>query len=182
MITIMSGPLFAFLSSLRQRERCLSQGAFLFHQGDAVSKLFIVTEGGVELVRHQEDGSAVILQRAAEGAVVAEASVFSEAYHCDAVASAPARVVSMPMREVRRLFISSPEFAEAWARHLTAEVRRARLRSEILTLRTVSERLNAWLAGQGQELPPKGEWKSVARQIGVSPEALYRELARRRAG
>jgi hypothetical protein len=29
-------------------------------------------------------------------------------------------------------------------------------------------------------LPPKGEWKSVAEQIGVSPEALYRELSRRR--
>lgn len=29
-------------------------------------------------------------------------------------------------------------------------------------------------------LPAKGEWKSVAQQIGVSPEALYREIARRR--
>lgn len=30
------------------------------------------------------------------------------------------------------------------------------------------------------EAPPKGEWKQLAQQIGASPEALYREFARRR--
>jgi len=30
-------------------------------------------------------------------------------------------------------------------------------------------------------LPAKGEWRSLAAAIGTSPEALYRELARRRA-
>lgn len=182
MIAIMTKPLLSCLSSLRQSERCLNPGAFLFHQGDAVSNLFFVRDGSVELVRHQESGSDVILQRAIDGAVVAEASVFSSAYHCDAVATEPTRLVAIPMSEVRHLFRGSPEFAEAWARHLTAEVRQARLRSEILTLRTVAERLDVWLAGRDRELPPKGEWKSVARQLGVSPEALYRELARRRAG
>jgi len=30
------------------------------------------------------------------------------------------------------------------------------------------------------KLPPKGEWRNLANQIGVSPEALYREIAKRR--
>lgn len=181
MIAIMPMPLVSYFATLPHGERHLNPGAFLFHQGDPVARLFLVVEGGVELVRHQQDGTTVILQRAGEGAITAEASVFSTAYHCDAVAIAPTRVLSAPMAEVRELFARSPEFAEAWARHLTTEVQRARLRSEILTLRTVAERLDAWVAGQGQDLPAKGEWKSLARQIGVSPEALYRELARRRA-
>ena len=58
----------------------------------------------------------------------------------------------------------------------------ARFRSEILTRKTVSERFDAWLGLPGNGLPPRGEWKTVAAHIGVSPEALYRELSRRRSG
>ena len=32
----------------------------------------------------------------------------------------------------------------------------------------------------GEGLPAKGTWKTVANEIGTSPEALYRELAKRR--
>jgi hypothetical protein len=45
-------------------------------------------------------------------------------------------------------------------------------------MRRVSDRLDAWLELHGE--PEKGEWIRVADQIGVSPPALYRELARRR--
>lgn len=73
------------------------------------------------------------------------------------------------MREVRRLFRTSTDFAEAWARHLSSEVQRAWLRCEILALRTVAERLDAWLLTEGGALPEKGLWSSVARQIGGEP-------------
>ena len=54
----------------------------------------------------------------------------------------------------------------------------ARLRAEILAFRTIAERLGAWIAAKG-EFPPKGTWKTVAQEIGTSPESLYREIARR---
>jgi hypothetical protein len=54
------------------------------------------------------------------------------------------------------------------------------LRAEILSLKTVSARLDAWMDWNGGVLPNKGEWKLVAGEISVSPEALYRELGRRR--
>ena len=82
---------------------------------------------------------------------------------------------------MRARLARSPEFAEAWAEYLTREVQEARLRSEILSLKTVARRLDAWLLSHGGHMPAKGEWKSLAHQIGVSPEALYRELARRKA-
>lgn len=63
--------------------------------------------------------------------------------------------------------------------HLSREVRNARQRAEILSLRTVADRLDAWLAENG-DMPEKGLWKNVAEEIGASPEALYREIARRR--
>ena len=53
--------------------------------------------------------------------------------------------------------------------------------AEILSLRTVAERLDARITWRGGEVPPRGTWKTVASELGTSPEALYRELARRRA-
>lgn len=71
------------------------------------------------------------------------------------------------------------ELAIAWARHLAHEVQQARLQSEILSLKTVAARLDAWVSWHGR-LPTRGHWSAVAHEVGVSPEALYREIARRR--
>ena len=76
---------------------------------------------------------------------------------------------------------SNSSFSEAWTRHPAHEVQRARLHAEILSLKTVAARLDAWVAWNDGIAPEKGEWKPVAEQIGVSPEALYRELAKRRS-
>lgn len=181
MIAVMSDALHTYFSGLAQSERALEEGGFLFYRGDPVTHQFRVIEGTVEVLRHQENGEPLVLQRGVAGSILAEASMFSENYHCDAVAAGPARVAAVPMPELRRLFADRPDFAEAWGRHLAAEMQRSRLRCEILSLRTVAERLDAWLLTQEAPLPAKGDWKSLARQIGVSPEALYRELARRRA-
>ena len=75
---------------------------------------------------------------------------------------------------------TSKSLGNVWASYLARELQRARLRSEILSLKTVAQRLDAWIGWNGGRPPEKGEWKFVASQIGVSPEALYREIAKRR--
>lgn len=161
------------------RTRKLSAGEYLFHLGEPVLSLFVVLEGVVHLVRHQEHGGAIILQRAGPGEVLAEASLFSDRYHCDAVTEKGAMVQGTPKRELRERIRNEPDFAEKWAAHLAHEIQNTRLRSEILSFKTVASKLDAWLAWHG-ELPAKGEWAQLADEIGVSPEALYREMARRR--
>jgi CRP-like cAMP-binding protein len=64
--------------------------------------------------------------------------------------------------------------------HLANAVQEARLRAEIRSLRTTAERLDAWL-GEGRALPVKGQWQDLAGELGVTREALYRELAKRRS-
>ncbi|WP_291828294.1 hypothetical protein [Bosea sp. (in: a-proteobacteria)] len=64
--------------------------------------------------------------------------------------------------------------------HLAREVQTARLRAELLALRTVAERLDAWLDLDGGGIPPRGERLRLAAEFGVSPGALYREINRRR--
>jgi CRP-like cAMP-binding protein len=169
------------LKRLEPVERRYGAGEHLFHQGDRVAVLHVVVAGHAQLVRHQVDGSTLVLQRAGPGAILAEASVFSDRYHCDALAAAPIRSLAVRKSSIRARLASEPDFAAAFVAHLAREVQASRMRAEILSLRTVAARLDAWIAAHDGHPPPRGEWKSVAGEIGTSAEALYREIARRRA-
>jgi CRP-like cAMP-binding protein len=179
MISIMFGPIIETLSRMATRRRAFGAGEALFHRGDSVASLFVVAEGRVALVRTGPDGGLVLLQRAGPGEVLAEASPFSAAYHCDGVAEEAGAVLCIPKVAFRARLRDDPAFAEGWAGHLGREIQNARFRGELLSRRTVADRLDAWLAWH-DALPPKGEWLRLAAELAVSPEALYRELARRR--
>jgi CRP-like cAMP-binding protein len=86
MIDIMFGVIEPYLKGLRFRERHFDSGRPLFHRGDPVKDVHFVLAGSVHLVRRQPDGAFLILQRAGPGSILAEASLYSETYHCDAVA------------------------------------------------------------------------------------------------
>ncbi|HLJ19724.1 MAG TPA: Crp/Fnr family transcriptional regulator [Stellaceae bacterium] len=176
----MSAALVSLLGDLPGRECRFAAGDTLFRLGDAVRRLHLIRDGTVHLVRHHEDGSALILQRAGPGSILAEASVYSPRYHCDARAETATVTWAVSRTEVRKALAERPALSESWASYLAQEVQRARLQAEILSLKTVAERLNAWVAWNGS-FPAKGQWSLVALEIGVSPEALYREIANRRA-
>lgn len=160
--------------------KSFEKGEHLFHRDDPVRALFLITAGCVHLIRYQTDGSAAVSQRSGPGTVLAEASVFSGHYHCDAVATTTTVAMLVPIAEARRLLDHDPTFARAWATHLSRELQNARKRAEIVALRTVSARLDAWITWNDGRLPRKGDWKALADEIAVSPEALYREMSRRR--
>lgn len=181
MIAIMSEEFVQQLIARSNKRRTLDQGAYLFHQDDPVNSVFVVEEGLIELARHQLGGETIVLQRAACRTVLAEASLYSSAYHCNGIARRPSRITELSKTTFLKQLQEDEEFSRLWAEHLAREVQAARLRSEILSRKTVSERLEGWLTWYENKLPSKGQWKSVALQIGVSPEALYRELAKRRS-
>lgn len=157
----------------------LAEGAPLFHAGDPVTQIALVREGSIRLLRRTASGSTVILQAARVGDVVAEASAYSPVYHCGAEAACASRVTVLPISRFRAGLAADPTLADAWAAHLARSVQAARMRAEIRTLRTVAERLDCWLC-DGQAIPEKGRWQDLAAELGVTREALYRELARRR--
>ncbi|MHB0954345.1 MAG: Crp/Fnr family transcriptional regulator [Allorhizobium sp.] len=174
------------LQPLFDRSDCLDRryaaSSHLFHAGDEVTVLYMVREGGVHLLRHTGGGAPVVLQHAGPGDVVAEASLYSLHYHCAAQAASDVLLAAMPVAAMRARLATDTNLAELWAKHLAREVQAARLRSEIRSLRTVAERLDAWLGENDWKLPPKGNWRDMAAEIGVTSEALYRELAVRRRG
>ena len=141
----------------------------------------MVRTGIVQLVRHTATGTRLILQTAGPGDLLAEASAYSDRYHCDAVAVEAIEVAALPRARFLSALAEDPALAEVWATRLARGMQAARLRAEIRTLPRLADRLTAWLDA-GNTLPAKGRWQDVAAELGVTREALYRELARRRAG
>lgn len=162
------------------RETGLSPGETLFVTGEDVATIFLVRSGRVHLQRHTTHGAQMVLQNAGPSAVIAEASAYSSRYHCDAVAAQASIVAGLPKERFLSALADDPTLAESWSALLARSVQAARLRSEIRSLPRVADRLDAWL-GEENRLPEKGRWQEVAAELGVTREALYRELARRRA-
>ncbi len=169
-----------YWTDLPNTVRSYKAGSAIFHQSDKIISMFLVIRGEARLIRRNRNGDALILQRATAGSIIAEASLFAGSYHCDAVAYTDIKLAILPRNKVKQKFASDTKFARAWAEHLAQEVRAARLRAEILSLKTVSQRLSAWTANYGP-LPARGTWKSLAQELGTSAEALYREIAKRKS-
>ena len=180
MIAIMSDDFFRKLAELPGKTVHIRRNGQVFERGDAVHAFHRVVSGEVHLLRRQIDGAAFILQRAGPGDILAEASLNTPRYHCAAEAVADSKLQLWPASSVRRLLETDGRATEGYARHLASQLRRERMRAEILSLRRVSERLDAWLTWHDGAMPEKGQMVQLAHDLNVSAEALYREMARRR--
>lgn len=176
MIAIMSDLIRALFS--RACVLHLDTDESLFLAGGIPEKMFLVETGSIALQRHTENGVTLVLQHARAGQMLAEASAYSDSYHCNAVATAPSRVACLPKQTFLAMMAQDPSRAALWAAKLAREVQAARTRAEIRALPRVADRLTAWLA-EGNTMLPKGAWQQVASELGVTREALYRELSRR---
>ncbi len=158
--------------------RDVAKGELLFRRDDPVRSMFLVKQGLIALERPLSDGGLLTLHIAVSGNALAEASLFAETYHCDAVARSDASVAVVTRGDFEGALRRSPDAAISMIETSAKAVQTQRARIEILRLRRVSDRLDAWLDIHGEV--SKGDWHKVADQIGVSAPALYRELARRR--
>lgn len=179
MIKIMSRALETLFTGSRSVH--LAAEGVLFRGATQVSEMFLVISGDIHLCRHTVHGAKMVLQLARPDMVLAEASAYSDSYHCDAIAATDCVVLALPKPAFLSALASDPDLSATWAATLARGVQAARLRSEIRSLPKVADRLEAWL-GEGNALPQKGHWQDLANELGVTREALYRELARRRKG
>lgn len=180
MIEIMSGHWLHCFDNTPKRT--LAEGETLFRRDDRVEWAFLVRKGRIFLRRALQDGGLLTLHTANAGDLVAEASLFADRYHCDAVTDLSTTVLSLPRDELMTHLkkASSSNHLSIIAFERTArDLQTLRTRIEVMRLRKVSDRLAAYLELYGP--PEEGEWVRVADWIGVTPPALYRELAKRRA-
>jgi CRP-like cAMP-binding protein len=159
----------------------LQAGEPLFRIGGKTLGLCEVLTGRVRLARMDRSGREVVLHVAGPGETLAEASLFSPRYHCDAIANTRAVVRIYPKREVLATFEASPTTARAFMATLAHQVMSLRTRIEQRNIRSARERVRHVLAlnvgTDGRTVVPRGTLKDLAAEIGLTHEALYRTLA-----
>jgi CRP-like cAMP-binding protein len=162
--------------------RQLGGADVLFRQGDPVTMLYRLEAGRIRLVRHLEDGTAVVLHVARPGETFAEASAFADAYHCDAVSEIPSQVAAIAKGEFLSSLARDPTGSLRFAHLLAGQVRDLRARLELRNIRLAPERLLAWLRLRASGSPPTAlldrTWTDVAAEVGLTREAVYRALAK----
>ncbi len=161
------------------RERGLDAGQALFRQGDATFGIFAVLTGRLGLVRHTSEGCEVAVHTASAGDTFAEAALFSEVYHCDAIAAVPSRIAVLPKDAALRVFATDAAAALAFTARLARQVQTLRSRLEIRNLRSAGERVHQFLllVATAGRVAFDRPLNAVAAEIGLSHEAFYRALA-----
>ena len=99
-------PLHAFSKLALKKQEAL------FHQGEVVSGLFYLECGEVTLSRYSLAGEETIIHLARSQETFAEAALFSEAYHCNAVATTEETLITkISTRTVLEYAEEHPEFS-----------------------------------------------------------------------
>jgi CRP-like cAMP-binding protein len=162
-------------------ERKLKPGEPLFHLGDKATGLYEVVAGRVRLARVDRSGREIVLYVAGAGETIAEASLFSPAYQCDAIASTAATVRLYPKAAVLSAFAKDPKAAQAFTATLARHVMDLRTRLEQRNIRSARERVRTFLAlntgPDGRTVTLSRTLKELAAELGLTHEALYRTLA-----
>jgi len=162
--------------------RTLCKGEFLFHLGDAIENVYVVQLGRIKLIRNTEDGNPVVLQLAMAGDIIAEASLFSDTYHCSAIVDSPSVELSCFDRHgLLSALKESPAAAIEVMELFAHRIRKLRALLEIRNIRSARQRMYAYfqLESNGKnEVPLKWSFKDMAYQLGLAHETFYRELKR----
>lgn len=165
--------LIARLPADTLRPSKLSRGDYAFLQGDRTHGMFSVTSGCIQLQRHTEAGEMVIIHTARAGELFAEASLFSDIYHCDAVALEPSQIVRIDREKINQLIAADPEFAVTVISQFARQIQHYRARLALLAIRGAKERVYAAMV----EGMLGADIKAFAGSIGLTHETAYRALA-----
>jgi CRP-like cAMP-binding protein len=166
----------------RASERAMKPGETLFRAGQRTVGLFEIASGRVRLVRVDRSGREALLYTAASGDTLAEASLFSPTYHCNAIATTNAVVRLYPKAAILLEFRRRPEATEAFMARLARQVMDLRTRLEGRNMRSARDRIRHFLVlNSGEDkrtVALTGTLKELAADLGLTHEALYRTLAR----
>jgi Spy/CpxP family protein refolding chaperone len=121
----------------------------------------------------------VLLHTARAGELFAEASLFADAYHCDAVAITDA-VVEVYDKAALLADLGAAASESGLVATMARQLQEARGRLELRNVRSARERVLLWLdlrAGSAREVAVEGELQDIAAELGLTREAFYRTLA-----
>ena len=180
-------PIFASLEEkyLSQLEGITEQifakkGAYLFAPGDATQGFYAVNDGAVRVYRVSSGGKEITQQIADARSTFAEASLFSDTYHCYAEALKDSTLCLIRKDAFLQMIQGDSQFAATWIRILSLEVIHLCHRIEELSLKSPKARIASYLLLLSEiqntsaiKLPVHR--KSIATLLGMTHETFYRK-------
>ncbi|MDP2823275.1 MAG: Crp/Fnr family transcriptional regulator [Sulfuritalea sp.] len=168
------------LAGVRPHGRQLAADDALFRRGQRALGIFFLVSGRLRMQRVTPDGGTVTLHVARAGEMFAEASLFSDRYHCDAIADADCEIGLYPKNELVARFRDDPSGLWGFAATLARQIQQIRGRYELKQIRSAPERVLQFLrlrCDAAGAYRPDGPLKVMAAELGLTHEALYRALA-----
>jgi CRP-like cAMP-binding protein len=170
------------LKPFQTQVQTLGPGEALFRQGTAAKYLFFVHTGRVRLLRHTATGHTMSLHVASSGDLFAEGSLFSDVYHCDAIADIASEIFFLHKENLRLQLQVDPALAMLFLERVTQQLHRARSLAELRNVRSAEARtlqhLRMLLASGETQVRFERPLSLVATELGLSHEAYYRCLAK----
>jgi len=158
----------------------LASGDHLFWTGDPITRMYFVRKGLLTMVRTLESGQEVAVQRAGPGELLAEASLFAERYHCDAICETNVDCAVFEKQAILSA-LSVPEVSFAVLKIYARTIRDLRGQIELRNIKRADDRVLAYLAllpadDDGWREPGLA-WTDIGRTLGLTHEAIYRALS-----
>lgn len=169
----------SFLSPHIKSKRVEYKGnSTIFRAGDKIHSIFFVEKGEVKLTRDTIEGRSIISYIAKEGQFFAEAALFQEIYHCNAIAITECVVRLYSKQEVVQLLLNRPDLSLDYIQFLSTQIRDLRQQLEVVNILNAKERIIQFMESNAKNGVYKypGSLKNFASILGLSHETLYREL------
>jgi len=161
--------------------RSLARNEVLFRQGDKVTAIYFIEVGRLRLERRTFDGRLLILGTTPANEFFVEAALFSEIFHCDAVAAEPSRVRVYPKNAVLNALRTDPASTMSFLALVARQIIELRQQLELMKVRSAKDRVMLYLdfnAGpDGRTVALPGQLQDIASELGLTRESLYRTLA-----
>ena len=147
------------------------KGTILFREGQPTDGMYVSLGAEVRMERIGPDGEPVVIHTVRSTQSFAEASVFADRYHCDAVVLAEGDIVRIPKSVILAGFVD-PEFSTAYNRIMSRQVQAYRQIVEIMSIRSAVERVYAAVVAGLLDTSVM----NLSKRIALSHEATYRAL------
>jgi CRP-like cAMP-binding protein len=151
----------------------------VFASGDVAEEMFFLLFGEIRLSRRSRIGDEIAMDIRRQGGFLAEHVLFQHEYDCDAVTLKASKLLTLPRIAFARV-LRDTDLGNRWIAYLAGELRLARSRAERLALNTARKRIVHYIGTFGTRgaLSMTQTKKDWAVELGLTHEALYRELAR----
>jgi len=157
----------------------VQKGSIIFGPGDPTQGFYAVQDGAVRIYRVSSGGKEITLEIAETRSTFAEASLFSDVYHCYAEALKDSTVYLVQKDAFFEIIQKDSRFAATWIHILSLEIIHLRQRIEELALKSPRARIVSYflLLSEIQntscvKLPVHR--KTIATLLGMTHETFYR--------